>query len=86
MSIAGQPYLGKTKERDVHCFDLNSWLAGFNNVCTKSKKAAEQKLYEVLTRNYDASSRPVQRASSVVDVHVSLALHHILDLVSWSHL
>ncbi|ELT87820.1 hypothetical protein CAPTEDRAFT_221696 [Capitella teleta] len=48
--------------------------------CPPSRRAAEQRLFDTLTRNYDTSSRPVQMASSPVNVRVSIALHHILDL------
>ena len=47
----------------------------------KRRGTVERALFEDLTMNYDAGTRPVLQASSAVKVNFSISLHQIMDLV-----
>ena len=47
--------------------------------------SAEQRLMNILLRNYEKSVRPVRRASDTVSVRMGLTLTQIFDMVSTTY-
>ena len=47
----------------------------------RRRGTVERDLFEDLTMNYDAGTRPVLHANTPVNVNFSISLHQIMDLV-----